>query len=221
MPWPPFSPDSLTSLSSSGTPRCRRRPSHGAAGCRPLQHRCQDRGPPRPEMVRPAPARRLAPPSASSPSRRCRVRHPRLRAAASVVPLDCCLQSPEHRRPEPAPWRRHHHLLHWISFTPPPCRWICPFRPVPARRRVEPMPPPLPFFFSEMQQRCIERLTTTHVGHQLGSRSGPTRLLPTDLGLAHGEGTPRPSFFPSCWARLPVWACIVFLGCVNFCNIPV
>ena len=58
------------------------------------------------------------------------------------------------------------------------------------------MPPPLQFFFSEMQQRCIERLTTTHVGHQLGSRSGPTRLLPTDLGLAHGEGTPRPSFFP-------------------------
>ena len=102
MPWPPFSPDSLTSLSSSGTPRCRRRPSHGAAGCRPLQHLRQDRGPPRPEMVRPAPARRLAPPSASSPSRRCRVRHPRLRAAASVVPLDCCLQSPvssSQRRP--------------------------------------------------------------------------------------------------------------------------
>ncbi|XP_037481519.1 uncharacterized protein LOC119359425 [Triticum dicoccoides] len=159
--------------------------------------------------------------SASSPSCRCRVRHPRLRAAASVVPLDCCLKSLEHRRPELASWRRHHRLLHRISFTPPPSRRICPFRTVPARRRVEPMPPPLLFFFSEMQQRCIERLTTTHVGHELGSRSGPTCLLPTDLGLAHGEGTPCPSFFPSCWARLPVWACIVFLGCVNFCNIPV
>ncbi|XBJ01541.1 hypothetical protein VPH35_021173 [Triticum aestivum] len=61
MPWPPFSPDSFTSLSSSGTPRCRRRPCHGAAGCRPLQHRRQDRGPPRSEMVGPAPARQLVP----------------------------------------------------------------------------------------------------------------------------------------------------------------
>ncbi|XP_037424084.1 uncharacterized protein LOC119288596 [Triticum dicoccoides] len=138
-------------------------------GCRPLQLRRQDRGPPRPEMAGSAPARWLALSSASSPSRHYRVRHPCLRAAALFRSIAASIR-----------WQT---AASFNLVASSPCfvsSYMDPFalasflRDQTRSGREEPrncdlLPPvamaPLPFFFSERQQLCIERTTTTRVGH--------------------------------------------------------